>query len=134
LKASKYALLKPEQKRTDNQKETLAQVKQVSPLLTHMHPQKEALRQVFETAQDWEAGIPNLAQWLAQAETTFQSSVATIDRWFEEVGNSFHQHTTSGVVEGINHKLKVIKRSGYGFRNFANFELRCLICWHLEFT
>jgi transposase len=26
--------------------------------------------------------------------------------------------TTSGVVEGINNKLKLIKRSAYGFRNF----------------
>ncbi|MBW4695714.1 MAG: transposase, partial [Lyngbya sp. HA4199-MV5] len=30
-----------------------------------------------------------------------------------------------------NNKLKLIKRSGYGFRNFNNFQLRCLICWHL---
>ncbi len=21
--------------------------------------------------------------------------------------------------------------TGYGFRNFDNFQLRCLICWHL---
>jgi transposase len=77
LKASKYALLKPEQKLTDKQKETLEEVKQVSPLLTQMHQQKEALRQVFETAQDWEGGITNLAHWLAQSETTFQTSVVT---------------------------------------------------------
>jgi transposase len=133
LESSKYALLKPEQKLTDKQKETLEQVKEASPMLAQMHQQKEELRQIFETAKDWEAGITNLTQWLAQAETTFQTSVATIDRWFEEVANYLHHHTTSGVVEGINHKLKVIKRSGYGFRNFANFESRCLICWHLDF-
>jgi transposase len=39
----------------------------------------------------------------------------------------FENRTTSGVVEGINNKLKLIKRSGYGFRNFGNFQLRCLI-------
>ncbi|WP_448533443.1 transposase [Parathermosynechococcus lividus] len=37
----------------------------------------------------------------------------------------------SGVVEGINNKLKLIKRSGDGFRNFDNVQLRCLICWYL---
>ncbi|WP_373547022.1 transposase, partial [Chamaesiphon sp.] len=37
-------------------------------------------------------------------------------------------------VEGINNKLKLIKRSGYGFRNFANFRLRCLICWRLSIS
>jgi transposase len=37
---------------------------------------------------------------------------------------------TSGVVEGINNKLKLIKRLGYGFRNFENFKLRTLLTWH----
>ena len=31
----------------------------------------------------------------------------------------FDNGTTSGVVEGINNKLKLIKRSAYGFRNFV---------------
>ncbi|MEM9949459.1 MAG: transposase, partial [Cyanobacteria bacterium P01_D01_bin.36] len=37
-------------------------------------------------------------------------------------------------VEGINNKLKLIKRSGYGFTNFKRFRLRCLICWHFPST
>ncbi|MDC0831618.1 transposase, partial [Geitlerinema sp. CS-897] len=28
------------------------------------------------------------------------------------------------IVEGLNNKLKLIKRKAYGFRNFCNFELR----------
>lgn len=134
LKSSKYALLKPEKNLTDKQKIMLEQVKQVSPRLAQMHQQKEMLKQIFDTAVDWEEGITRLGDWLAQAETTFKTSVATIDRWLEEVANYFEHRTTSGVVEGINNKLKLIKRSGYGFRNFANFELRCLICWHLDFS
>lgn len=42
--------------------------------------------------------------------------------------------TTSGAVEGINNKLKLIKRSGYGFRNFETFQVHCLICWHLAIS
>ena len=134
LKSSKYALLKPEKNLTDKQKATLEQVKHVSPRLAQMHQQKEMLKQIFDTAVDWEEGITRLGDWLADAETTFKTSVATIDRWLEEVANYFEYRTTSGVVEGINNKLKLIKRSGYGFKNFANFELRCLICWHLDFS
>ena len=33
-------------------------------------------------------------------------------------------------MEGINNKLKLIKRSGYGFKNFENFQIRCLLTWH----
>ena len=133
LRSSKYALLKPKENLTDKQKAILRQVQEVSPTLAHLHQQKEDLRQIFDTATDWENGMTKLASWLVEAETTFQNSVATIDRWFEEVSNYFEHRTTSGIVEGINNKLKWIKRSGYGFRNFANFELRCLICWHLDF-
>ncbi len=134
LKSSKYALLKPEENLTDKQKATLELVKQASPLLAQMHQQKEDLKQIFDTAVDWEAGITRLGDWLAQAESIFPTSVATMDRWLEEIAHYFEHRTTSGVVEGINNKLKLIKRSGYGFRNFANFELRCLICWHLNFS
>lgn len=89
LKSSKYALLKPEENLTDKQQVILQQVKQVSPTLAQLHQQKEDLRAIFETAIDWEDGMTQLASWLAQAETTFQTSVATIDRWFEEVSNYF---------------------------------------------
>ncbi|WP_347566360.1 transposase [Scytonema sp. UIC 10036] len=47
-------------------------------------------------------------------------------RWFEEIVGYFDERTTSGAVEGINNKLKLIKRLGYGFRNFNNFRLRSL--------
>jgi transposase len=42
----------------------------------------------------------------------------------------FERRTTSGVVEGINNKLKLIKWSGYGFRNFDNFQIKALLSWH----
>ncbi|REJ42985.1 MAG: hypothetical protein DWQ54_08800 [Microcystis flos-aquae TF09] len=43
----------------------------------------------------------------------------------------FERRTTNGVVEGINNKLKLIKRRGYGFRNFRNFWVRSMLSWHL---
>jgi transposase len=42
----------------------------------------------------------------------------------------FDNRTTSGVVEGINNKLKLIKRSAYGFTNFENFRNRYLLNWY----
>ncbi|WP_372380558.1 transposase [Microcystis aeruginosa] len=43
----------------------------------------------------------------------------------------FERRTTNGMVEGINNKLKLIKRRGYGFRNFRNFWVRSMLSWHL---
>lgn len=131
LKQSKYALLKPEENLTQKQKAKLEEIREVLPDLAQMHQQKEAFRCIFEQAKDWEDGAFQLLDWLAQAQGSFHESVGTICRWFGEVTAYFDNRTTSGVVEGINNKLKLIKRSGYGFRNFDNFQLRCLICWHL---
>jgi transposase len=134
LKHSKYALLKPEESLTEKQQLKLAEVQQVSPLLAEMHRQKEAFRNIFETAKDWSEGTFRLLDWLAEAETNFEQSVGTIKRWLSEITGYFDHRTTSGAVEGINHRLKLIKRLGYGFRNFGNFALRCLICWHLDIS
>lgn len=131
LKSSKYAVLKPEEQLTQKQQLKLEEVKGVSPLLARMHQQKEAFRTIFETADNWADGTGKLLDWLESAQENFPKSVGTICRWFGEVVGYFENRTTSGAVEGINNKLKLIKRSGYGFRNFENFQLRCLICWHL---
>ncbi len=127
-KQSKYALLKPEDKLTAQQKFKLELVKKVSPLLADMYEQKEALRDIFETVVSWRDGTLNLLDWLAKSQKTFPKSVGTICLWFGEIVGYFENRTTSGVVEGIHNKLKLIKRSGYGFRSFENFQLCCLIC------
>jgi transposase len=134
LKQSKYVLLKPEENLTEKQKAKLEEIRVVIPALAQMHQQKEAFRVLFEGAENWADGTLKLWDWLADAQETFQKSVGTISRWFGEVTGYFENRTTSGAVEGINNKLKLIKRSGYGFRNFDNFQLRCLICWHLAIT
>ncbi|WP_445302360.1 MULTISPECIES: transposase [unclassified Microcoleus] len=44
------------------------------------------------------------------------------------------QRTTKGVVEGINNKLKLLKRCDFGFRSFHNFQARALLFWHFPKT
>lgn len=129
IKSSKYALLKPEENLTDKQREKLAQVQAVAPKLALMHQSKEAFRALFE-AEDWTSALWGLLEWMSTAQHLFVNSVATMRRWFGEILQYFEHRTTSGVVEGINNRLKLIKRSGYGFRNFERFRLRCLISWH----
>lgn len=128
LKQSKYALLKNEKDLTEKQKIKLEEIREVVPLLGKMHQQKEEFRRVFEDAKNWGDGASKLLDWMETVKETYKDSVGTICRWFGEVTNYFENRTTNGVVEGINNKLKLIKRSGYGFRNFDNFKLRSLIC------
>jgi transposase len=133
LKKSKYVLLKNEKDLLEEQKIKLEQVKNVSPKLKMMHELKEKIRSIFEEKNDWITGLFKIGTWLLEAKNHFPDSYQTIVRWLDEIIAYFDHRTTSGVVEGINNKLKLIKRSGYGFRNFENFQIRCLLNWHFNY-
>ena len=70
-----------------------------------------------------------IINWIEKSEPYYRNSVPTIKRWFGEIVGDFERRTTNGIVEGINNKLKLLKRCGFGFRNFNNFEVRALISW-----
>ena len=95
-----------------------------------MHNLKEEFGQIFNESKSLGEGTIKLIDWLKTAEKYYPQSVKTIKRWFVEIVGYFENKTTSGVVEGINNKLKLIKRCGYGFNNFNNFEIRALLNWH----
>nr|ADO19243.1 transposase [Nostoc flagelliforme str. Sunitezuoqi] len=130
LKGNKFTILKAENKLTEKQKDKLEQIREASPLIAIMHSLKEDFHNIFDKSKDLETGTLELINWLKKAEPYYQKSVQTIKRWFGEIVGYFERRTTSGVVEGINNKLKLIKRSGFGFKNFCNFEIRALLSWH----
>jgi transposase len=132
LLKSKYSLLKNEDSLNETQKEKLKAVQNVSPTLSKMHDLKEKFRNIFNTAESWGDGVLKLLDWMYDSSLYFPKTIRTIFRWFGDIVGYFEQRTTSGAVEGINNKLKLIKRLGYGFRNFANFRLRCLLSWHFS--
>ena len=57
----------------------------------------------------------------------FIEAAGTISRWKEYIVNSFiDKRYSNGYTEGINNKIKVIKRIGYGYKNFKLFRARIL--------
>lgn len=52
----------------------------------------------------------------------------TLQKYLPSIENSLTYTLSNGVVEGTNNKIKNIKRSGYGYRNFQNLRYRILIC------
>lgn len=49
-------------------------------------------------------------------------------RWDKYILNYFVFKITNARTEGINNKIKLIKRMSYGFRNFENFRRKVLVC------
>ena len=130
LTKSKYVLLKNESDLTETEKEKLKEVKKVAPDLGKMHQLKEKFRQIFEKSKDWVEGLFNLSDWLKDTAEYFPESDGTIRRWLGEIIAYFDRRTSQGVVEGINNKIKLIKRRAYGFRNFDNSRIRSFLNWH----
>jgi transposase len=130
LKGSKFVLLKSADKLSEKQQNNLKLVKEASPLIKIMYELKEEFHELFENSKNLGRGTLNLIDWLKKAEPYSKNSVKTIKRWLPEIVGYFESRTTNGIVEGINNKLKLLKRSGFGFRNFHNFEIRALLSWH----
>lgn len=59
--------------------------------------------------------------------TVFQ----TLENYLEPIRNAFVYTLSNGHLEGINNKIKTMKRSGYGYRNFYNLRARILISFKL---
>ena len=129
LKKTKYVLLKNQKDLNEAEQQKLKQVEKVAPILTKMHALKEELRDIFETSKNWSEGLLDITDWLKNVSKYFPKSFGTIRRWIGEIIAYFDEGTTQGVVEGINNKLKLIKRRAFGFRNFDNFQLRSLLTW-----
>ncbi|MCD7125031.1 transposase [Limosilactobacillus caviae] len=69
-----------------------------------------------------------LAVKWTQLPQPLQKVQRTLRTHKQEIYNSFKYDTyTNGPVEGTNNKIKVIKCTAYGFRNFFNFRVRILI-------
>ena len=50
----------------------------------------------------------------------FDSFLTTLDNWMDEITNYFLNRQTSGFVEGLNNKIKVLKRRCYGRLNLSH--------------
>lgn len=63
-----------------------------------------------------------------QLPQSLQKVQRTLRRHRKEIITSFkYGDYTNGPVEGTNNKIKAIKRTAYGFRNFFNFRARILL-------
>lgn len=61
-----------------------------------------------------------------------QRVLRTLRKHLRLVQNTFqYPHLTNGPIEGINNKIKVLKRTAFGYRNYTNFRNRILLMMRL---
>ena len=72
-----------------------------------------------------------LKEWISICDKCgikeFEEAAKTIKNWLPYIVNSFiDERFSNGYTEGLNNKIKVIKRIGFGYRNFDFFRLRIM--------
>lgn len=69
-------------------------------------------------------------EWIKEAESSripeFEKCAKTYRTWSRFILNAFKYKYTNGSTEGFNNKIKVLKRSSYGVKNFKRFRTRIL--------
>ena len=109
---------------TDDEQERLAQLFLHSPQLQQAYDFREQLTTIFNTAHSKAEGIRRIKAWRQKVEASslscFDPFLALLDRWLDLIANYFRQRQNSGFVEGLNNKLKVLKRRCFGIYNLGH--------------
>lgn len=89
-----------------------------SPDLRLAHTLREELTAIFEQPLTKDEAPQEVKAWRTKVEqstlTCFDPFLTTLDNHLDEITNYFVNRDTSGFVEGLNNKIKVLKRRCYG--------------------
>jgi transposase len=127
LKGTRFLLLKNYENLDEEKQGRLQSLLEVNAPLFTIHTMKEQLRTFWEKDSIEEA-ITFLDAWCTDAENSgikpLKKIAKTIMHHSHGLLNYYFYRISCGLVEGINNKIKTLKRQAYGFRDMAYFKLR----------
>ncbi len=127
LKGSRYLLLKNEENLTDKQQSRLKDVLELNSTLNMLYVLKDHLKLIYY-CNDRQKAKKTLDDWCEMAGQIEHPSVKGFIRRlrFFEYGILNHADYPIGTskLEGVNNKIKVIKRKAYGFHDSEYFALK----------
>ena len=95
-----------------------------SPALRQAYTLREELTVIFDTARSKADGLRRIRFWrqrvVRSGLTCFDTFLSLLSSRLDQIANYFIEHQTSSFVEGLNNKLKVLKRRCYGLRNVVH--------------
>lgn len=130
FKRSRKLILAHKDKLNEENLEALEVMLQQSNDLAQAYYLKELFYDFMNSKSSTEAK-PKLRKFINAASVSeldeFNSVLITLANWAKYILNSFDCPYTNGYTEGMNNKIKVIKRNAYGYRNFKNFRNRIML-------
>ena len=100
------------------------------PRLRRLYEIRVRFREIFDTATDRRQALRWLVRvWLDILEDfpQMESFIVTFETWQEEILNYFDARQTSGPVEGINNKARVIVKRAYGLKSADSLWSRLIL-------
>ena len=90
---------------------------------------REDIAEIFDTARNRQEAESRLAELRAviTEEPDLLKFFETYDRWKDGILAYFDRHETSGVVEGLNNKARVITRRSYGLKSADSLWRRLML-------
>ena len=121
LKNVHWILRKSRDELTSDERRILNRLFQLSPKIREAYELVEALTAIYESPLSKGQGQRRIKGWMRRVAnsklTCFDSFLKTLSARMDEITNYFTNRQTSGFVEGLNNKIKVLKRRCYGITN-----------------
>ena len=121
LEGAMWILRKREDDLTEDERKVRDKLFEYSPQLKEAYTFSNELTAIFDLDIDKRRGKLRLTGWIRRVKSRkldcFNTFIKTLEKYKDEIGNYFVNHHNSGFVEGLNNKIKVIKRRCYGILN-----------------
>ena len=131
LKGAMWALRKNEADLQPDEVELLKKLFKLSPILGTAYLRCQTLTWIFNQPLTKVEAQGRLRAWKALVQQSgvacFDGFLKTLDEHMDIITNYFVDRNSSGFVEGLNNKIKVIKRRCYGIFNVGHFFQRLMI-------
>ncbi len=134
LKQTMWPFRRHEKDLSPEEQDRLNNLFELSPSLQACYDLRERLFNIFDLELSKEQAEGKINEWIHEAEkyitkgqNPFTSFIETYTTYKPNILNYFVHRCSNGPVEGLNNKIKVIKRRGYGFRNITNFARRIFL-------
>ena len=118
LKGVRWALRRKQADLTEAEQYLLELLFECSPALRKAYDLREQLTAICDTKQTPEAARAALCAWIKKVKKSglecFDKFIGTLTEHLEIITNYFINRSNSGWIEGLNNKIKVLKRRCYG--------------------
>ncbi len=119
-KGTLWLLRKDNDDLNDDERKRLRRLFRHAPDLQQAYALRQELTAIFDHTTTISAAERRLKKWIKKAQrlqaSCFKPFIKTLIRHWQWILNYFASRVTSGFVEGLNNKIKTIKRRCYGIR------------------